>query len=57
MFMQSLHRFTLRISPASCLVVSQFQQLSRGMRQILLPVALHFCHILTGLMMDLDSFS
>lgn len=57
MFMQSLHRFILRTSPASCLMVSQLQQLSRGMCQILLPVALHLCHILTGLMMDLDSFS
>lgn len=44
-------------SPASCLMVSQLQQLCRGMCQILLPTALHLCHILPGLMMDLDSFS
>lgn len=44
-------------SPASCLMVSQLQQLRRWMCQILLPTALHFCHILAGLMMDLDSFS
>lgn len=57
MFVYSLHRFILRTSPAGCLMVSQLQQLSRGMCQILLPIALHFRHILTGLVMDLDSFS
>ena len=44
-------------SPAGSLVVCQLQQLRGGMGQVPLPAALQLCHILSGLVMDLNGLS
>lgn len=44
-------------SPAGGLVVRQLQQLRGGVGQVPLPAALQLCHILSGLVMDLNGLS
>lgn len=44
-------------SPAGGLVVCQLQQLRGGVGQVPLSAALQLCHVLSGLVMDLNGLS